>query len=322
MGYYIGVEIGGTKQQIVLGNEKCELIIKIIERIELLNGASDILCWLNSELENLIAAGEYSGKIKGIGVGFGGPVDDKTGKTLFSVHVKGWEDFQLKKWIEERTGISAFIGNDTAIGGMGEYYYGAGQGVNKLFYTNMGTGVGGCAYINGQPHYDNGIGVVFIGFMPIPDWTCSEAGRFCIVEKICSGPSITKRLRTLGYVEKKSQMYESSNDSNFSCEKLGEFCKKGDVFAVEEVRRIGNSFGLALTNLLSVFPAEKIVIGGGVANIGSVLFDAIRKSVHETVFEQLKGKYEIVPSQLMDDAVPKGALKLAVLKCEPSSTIL
>jgi len=54
-----------------------------------------------------------------------------------------------------------------------------------------------------------------------------------------------------------------------------------------------------------------VAIGGGVANLGQVLLDPIRRFTQERVFISVRGAYRIVPCTFMDAAVPVGAALLA-----------
>ena len=93
---YTGIEIGGTKQQIGLFDENGKAIDIVSEKIELKNGAADILSWLKENLPRFSGA-------SAVGAGFGGLVDSASGRTLMSVQVPGWENFSLRDWISENT---------------------------------------------------------------------------------------------------------------------------------------------------------------------------------------------------------------------------
>lgn len=132
---YLGVEIGGTKQQIAIGNERGELIEKRKTITSCRDGAIDILSWIEKEVNELVK--KYEGSIQKIGVGFGGPLDSKTGKVLSSLQVEGWKDFQLKRWFEEHFHLPVIVLNDTVAGGFGELYLGAGRESKHFFIPTL-----------------------------------------------------------------------------------------------------------------------------------------------------------------------------------------
>ena len=144
---YLGVEIGGTKQQIAVCNEKGAIVEMISEKVDHPNGAADILHWLEQKIPQLLA--RYP-QIHSIGVGFGGPLETKTGRVLISVQVPGWKDFELKTWFEASFGLPTVVVVDTVAGGYAELKLGSGVGSRKFFYTNIGTGIGGSLFVDGK----------------------------------------------------------------------------------------------------------------------------------------------------------------------------
>ena len=80
---------------------------------------------------------------------------------------------------------------------------------------------------------------------------------------------------------------------------------------MEELDRIASSFSIGLANILALGGIQKIVIGGGVAKMGEILFSRIRKFTEEYAFVANQGTYVIEPCRLMDDAVIAGALLAA-----------
>ena len=301
---YLAVEIGGTKQQLCIGTADGTILKSRSVRLGDVS-AVEILSWLELNIRQLLD--EYS--CSGIGVGFGGPLETAAGRVLSSLQVPGWLDFALKDWFTERFPIPVFIANDTFTGGLGELYAGAGQGCDRLFYTNIGTGIGGGLYLDGKGYDGCGFGAPYLGNTLVPDWTASQPGACTRMELLCSGRSIARRLSTPGYVPTDSVL--SSMGPVLSAVELGEAVSKGDRFAGEELDRIVESFSIALTNLLAITGVTRIVIGGGVAKLGDMLFDRICARCAALDFIANHDRYEIVPSQLLDNAVPVGALLLA-----------
>lgn len=132
-------------------------------------------------------------------------------------------------------------------------------------------------------------------------------------ELICSGRSIENRLRQKGYIPKNSVLAacHDGDIQKVTCMDLAEAVKAGDSFAVDELDRIAGTFSLSLANILASQGADTVVIGGGVAKMGDILFDRIRRFTDERAFIANKGHYRILPSYFLDDAVLVGALLVA-----------
>jgi glucokinase len=311
---YLGVELGGTKQQLAIGTETGELIEVICEKIVLLDGAKTIRVWLQRKVPALIAKyNTGTSVVKRACIGFGGPIETKTGRILSSVQVQGWEDFPLKIWFEQAFGIQTDVINDTVAGGYGELILGAGKESDHFFYTNIGTGIGGALFVNKRNYDGAGFGAVYMGNTYIPDPTSPVPGSRIKLENICSGAATERRLRTQGYVPADSLLMEmcGGDISQITCKMWGEAAEKRDPFALREIDFYARSYAVGLGNMMTSVSPDLVAIGGGVANIGEVLLQPIRKHVEEVVFISLKNRYEIVQGKLLDNTVILGAILYA-----------
>lgn len=297
--YYIGVEIGGTKQQVCLGESGGRLLARRQVKLGQDTTAENIRAWIQENIDQL--RGEYP--IQAIGVGFGGPIDPEREKIVCSCQIPGWEDFPLGDWFREAFGLPAVVRNDTVAAGLGELYQGAGQGSSRFFYTNIGTGIGGGFYWLG------GYCASTLGYVWVPDWENPEAGQATRVEYLCAGPSIERRLNTPGYVPEESILWEKSRP--LTCGQLGQCAQLGDEFCLQELDRVARSFSLGLANAMTLLSLDRIVVGGGVAKIGEALFSRLRRFTREGAYVADVERIDIRPGALGDDAVLAGALLLA-----------
>jgi glucokinase len=306
---FIGIEIGATKQQIAIGNGSDNHDYIVSEKIEMPNGAEDIKNWLLLRVPEIInRQTQFGGKVRAIGVGFGGILESSTGKILISVQVDGWKDFELKEWFENNFNLPTIIVNDTVSGGYAELTYGSGKGSKNFFYSNIGSGIGGSLFFY-RDYYDGlGYGAGYLGHTYIPDWKIP--GQTVKLENVCSGFAIEKRLRTKGYIPKESILNEMCKGkiNELTCKMLEQAGYDGDIFALEEIKRVAHSYSIALSNMMILCSPDIVSIGGGVSNMGDMFLDQIRKYTDELVFISCKNKYEIVQTVFRESAVIVGAL--------------
>lgn len=311
---YIGIEIGATKQQAALGTADGRLLHTITGKIPLPRGAQDVLDWLSAKVPELLRMEErFGGRVRSLAAGFGGEIESSTGRTLNSVQVPGWEDFPLRGWLEETFSMPAEVLNDTVSGGFSELYLGRGKEAGNVFYTNIGSGIGGAFFID-RVYYDGvGYGAAYFGNTYIPDWQSPEPGAMTRVEEICSGLGIERRLRRPGYVPAGSRIMEmcGGDPAGISCRMLEDAARAGDPFALEEVDRIARSYSIGLSNVLTLMSPELVIIGGGVAKMGGLLLDRVREYTDRIAFISCRGYYTIEQSVMMDDAVIAGAVYCA-----------
>lgn len=303
---YLGIEIGGTKQQIAICNGVGRIIDKIAEKVPHENGAPDIQEWVKEKSAKLLM--RYP-DVKAIGVGFGGPLETKTGRVLISVQVPGWTEFELKKWMEECFHLPVTVVNDTVAGGYAELKYGCGQESKKFFYTNIGTGIGGALFVDGRTWDGIGYGAVYMGNTYMADWTSPFPGDVSRLEALCSGTAIEKRLRSPEYVPKSSMLFDmcQGNYRKLDCRMLAAAAKNGDLFAKEELELVGRCLGICIANAISMLGVDTVALGGGIANFGELILEPIRKYANQYVFISGKNRYQIVICNLLDNNVPIGA---------------
>src|SRR5262249_35259077 len=101
--------------------------------------------------------------LHGVGIGFGGPVDDTTRTVIKSNQIVGWDNFPLADWMSELVGLPAVLGNDADCAGLAEALFGAGKGLSPIFYITIGSGIGGGLIINGEIYRGCGRGAAEIG---------------------------------------------------------------------------------------------------------------------------------------------------------------
>lgn len=295
---WLGVEIGGTKQQIGVLDNDGNVLKVVSEKVVLRRGAPDILDWMLAQIPTLLA--EF--KIEGIGVGFGGVLDTSKGATICSVHVPGWKDFPIKNWFEENFNLPCVVVNDTVCGGYAELCYGTGKGCRIFAYTNIGTGCGGSLFIDKKTFDGIGYGGAYFGQTYVPD---QKTGKNVRMETVCSGTGVRERLRQEGYIPETSSLYPIREKATFF--ELCHAAREKDGFALNEIDEWAERYAYALANIITILSPERIALGGGAANDADILIPAIYKHLEKLEFVSTVGRYDIVACDFLEEAVFVGA---------------
>src|SRR6266571_620503 len=161
MPLYAGIEIGGTKLQLVAGDETGRIIQRRKFAVEPAKGAAAILGQIQRAMPDLTRANN----IESVGVGFGGPVDWRSGKICRSHQIEGWSEFDLGGWLQELTRVPVVVDNDANVGVLGEATHGAGVGFNPVFYVTLVSGVGGGLVVDGNIYHGAAPGESEIGHL-------------------------------------------------------------------------------------------------------------------------------------------------------------
>ncbi len=139
----LGIEIGGTKLQLVTDNMTGQLTQRFRHTVDPAQGAAGILAQIEATVRQLPE------QPQAIGVGFGGPVNWQSGCIAASHQVGGWSGFDLTGWFHELApGAIIRVENDANVAALGEARRGVAKGVGTVFYMTLGSGVGGGLVVN------------------------------------------------------------------------------------------------------------------------------------------------------------------------------
>ena len=85
----------------------------------------------------------------------------------------------------------------------------------------------------------------------------------------------------------------------------------GDQLAIDHLAYAGRVIGLGIVSILHLFNPEVVVIGGGVAKTGDLLFEPMWQAVHAHVMDDAyTERLRILPAALGDDVALVGAAAL------------
>ena len=307
MKYCFGVDIGGTTVKLGLFTTEGEIVDKweIKTRTENQGEAvlPDIAAALNEKLEEKQIPKD---EVEGIGVGVPAPVNAE-GVVQNTANL-GWGYKEVKREMEELSGMRAEIGNDANVAALGEMWLGAGKGRKNIVMVTLGTGVGGGIIIDGKPlvgaHGAGGeIGHLCVNYEETDHCGCGNTG--CL-EQYASATGITRLANIrLAKDDAKSVLREQE----VSAKTVFDAVKAGDAVAKEIAEEFGKYLGHAMANLAAVADPSAIVIGGGVSKAGEVLIEYVEKNFKERAFFANKDT-EFVLATLGNDAGICGAAKL------------
>src|SRR5258708_24559638 len=203
--YFLGIEIGGTKLQLGIGPGDGTLAGLWRETVDAAAGPEGIRRQISRAIPELLAKSAIDrSQLGGIGIGFGGPVDDTAHTIIKSHQIEGWDNFPLQQWISDLAGMPAALGNEVDCAGLAEALFGAGKGLSPIFYITIGSGIGGGLIVDGQIYRGVGRGAAGIGHVRVP--IPSQGGfRPTILEKVASGWGIEAQARSLAVDTKRAK---------------------------------------------------------------------------------------------------------------------
>ncbi len=300
MSVRIGIEIGGTKQQLVVGDAEGSIINRCRFSVDPAGGGPVIRERIAGELPALISKHQP----ERIGVGFGGPVDIARGTVAVSHQIEGWSGFPLRDWLHDLTVLPVTIENDANTAALAEALCGAGHGFNPAFYMNMGSGVGGGLVIDGKIYHGDAPGEVEVGHLRLdPDGTT--------VEDRCSGWAVDRAIRA-AIIDKPDSILAQliGEEKSGEARHLAAALEQGDPLAQRLLDDVTDNLALALSHVTHLFHPQVISLGGGLSLVGDPLCRGIAARLPGFLMEVYGTGPQIKLAELGEDAVPVGALLL------------
>jgi glucokinase len=305
---FLGIEIGGTKLQLGVGAGDGVLAGLWRGPVDVAAGPEGIRRQIVAAVPELLGrSGVERSRLKGVGIGFGGPVDDAMRTIIKSHQIEGWDNFPLADWIDDLIGLPAVLGNDADVAGLAEALHGAGKGLSPIFYVTIGSGIGGGFIIDGEIYRGVGKGAAEIGHLRI-----ATPGGYDILEHLASGWGIESQATARMMCGETAEMLQRLLRTDpLTARLIAKAAARGDTLCQQILDNAFAALAEGICHVIALLNPRRIVIGGGVSLMGDSLFVPLRGLVAERVFKPFVDCYDIVPAALGEEVVVHGALTLA-----------
>ena len=297
----LGIEIGGTKLQLVRGDETGTIQERFRFAVDPAAGAAGIRRHIGATLRQELAKGSTAA----VGVGYGGPVDWRSGRICCSHHVAGWSDFPLGDWLRELGGVPVAVDNDANVAALGEARCGAGRDRNPAMYVTLGSGVGGGLVVGGHIYHGATPGEIEIGHVRL-----DRSG--ATVESRCAGWAVDRKIREAIAAEPDGWLAElAGGKAGAEARHLGVALARQDVAAERILHETAADLAFGLSHAVHLLHPEIVLLGGGLSLLGEPLRTAVAGALPAFLMEAFQPGPQIALARLAEDAVPVGALLLA-----------
>jgi glucokinase len=298
----IGVDVGGTLLRAARFDPELNLLERAEQETRIELGSDAVFDRLIETIRQVFP--ESPGDLMGIGLVLPGPIDPHEGILIAPPNLP-WKDMPIVRMVKEALGGGpVLIGNDADMAGLAEHQLGAGRGSRHMIYMTISTGVGSGIIIDGRPYVGRGQAGEAGHMVVEPGGPICGCGKRGHLEALSSGTAIARIARErLAAGEASSVRDRVGGDlAAVTSRIVGEAAQAGDPLARGIIAQAGRYLGIAVASLMMLFNPERFVFGGGVSQLGDLLFDPLREAMKEYVIHPVYWEHtEIVFAQLKTD---------------------
>lgn len=319
-GYAIGLDLGhmdatGANMIGVVSDLSGRIIVKVKKQRpkESLDKVIERSIDLIEELMN--KKGVDKDKLKGVGIGVGGVVDENLG-TIRDSSKNGVRTsyISIKGLIEQRFGFPSFIGNDATFAAFGEKMHALPMEIQDMIY--MYSDVGSGIIIKGSMYCgaSGSAGEIRINYPRNGEYLqVSRNISFLLPTGLDLGivSQAVKFIKEEGVKSSATQLCNNKLE-NLVLDHIIEAAKAGDTLSIELLEDASVSLGVRIAYLVNLFNPEIVVIGGGIEKAGSLLLEPLRRTIRKWAFEEPANTVKIIPARLGEDSVALGAASVVI----------
>jgi glucokinase len=274
-------------------------------------------------------------QIAGIGVATPGPLNNRTGVIYSPPNLPGWDNVPLRDVLQQHFNRPIVIENDAHTAGLGEYMFGAGRGSKYMVYLTVSTGIGGGVIIDGKILEGANGTAGELGHMTIDlqGGRCN-CGNIGCLEYLASGTAIARYANeaiaagqgaellafastmlehtatvpdqaALPIQDLNTQPMDEHDESDGEIEPLrvkartvARAAEAGIPLARDIITNAAEALGIGLVNIIHIYNPDKIILGGGVMQMGPMLMEPALRIVQERAMKAPRDSVRIELAQL------------------------
>lgn len=267
----IGIDIGGTKCSVIIGQADEERNIQIIARDTVATKSYPdpylMISRLQAIAEELLKQAGWDIKtVKATGISCGGPLDNIKGIVQSPPNLPGWDNIPIVKLFEKRFGIPAYVENDANACALAEWLLGAGRGTSNMIFLTFGTGMGGGLILNGRLYSGTNNLAGEVGHIRLDKTGPVGYGKAGSFEGFCSGGGIAQLAKSVikEYLDNNKKVDFCPSEEmieEIDTRTVALAARDGDPIALEIIKTAAEYLGQGLAILIDILNPECIVIG-------------------------------------------------------------
>lgn len=298
--FILGLDIGGTKCAVVLGDEKMRIYDRLAFPTQPERGLKTTLQQIYATIDRVLARNVLTNRsIRRVGVSCGGPLDSQKGLILSPPNLPGWKRVPIVRLIRNKLGCPVRLENDANACALAEWKFGAGRGCRNLVFLTFGTGLGAGLILNGRLYRGTNDLAGEAGHIRLASDGPLGYGKKGSFEGFCSGGGLAQ------FAKREGLIFKTAKD-------ICEAAQKGDLSARRLLKISAQYLGQGLSILIDLLNPEKIIIGGIYARNGRFFRAEAQKVIRNEALARSRKACKIVPAGLGEEIGDVASLAVAI----------
>jgi glucokinase len=217
---------------------------------------------------------------RALGVGAAGMVDQE-GTIHYSPNVPAFLHAPVRAQLEAASGLPVAGDNDANVAVLAELVHGAARGCSEVLLITLGTGVGGGIITRGEVlRGAHGFGAEIGHFQVDADGPLCACGQRGHWEALASGTALGALGREWAAAGAAPAVLARTGGSvdDITGVLVGDVAQRGGGDAVAIVEEYARRVAIGLVGLVNIFDPERVVVSGGLIELGDVLLAPIRNA--------------------------------------------
>jgi glucokinase len=252
----LAVDLGGSKVAMARVGRQGELLQNTRTPTAEMKGGDDLVAWIEKQVKG------WGIEPVAIGISTGGPLDDERGMITRWPRMEMLWGYPLADSIQKRLPSiqSVKLVNDACAACAGEVLFGAAQGLRRVLYITISTGIGGGAVMGGTLLRGEKGNVAEFGHSVVRhDGPYCDCGTQGCLEAVASASGLYHQYVAAGLLEKTNRGW--ANLGYWLKEQLE--AGRKEILPIWEEALAGLATGLV--NMWNSFVPQAIVVGGGLS---------------------------------------------------------
>jgi glucokinase len=312
-GYVAGIDIGGTNLRLALADLSGNIVARSSSSTIGVRAADAVVKLICDGIDHLLQQASVPREaLKAVGAGAPGVTDVDEGRVIATSYLMGWRDVPLAAMLEAALETPVAVDNDVNLAAVGESWLGAAQGARDFVFLAIGTGIGAGIVLNHSLFRGPGWSAGEIGYMLVPGTPNAPRKRDepGALESMIGGEGIRTEWQKVWSADRTSLSQELTATEIFDA-------AASDALAQTILQQSARMLSHAIYNMSLILNCPLFVLGGGVG-----LHPALLSATQNMLMQwALRGRPQLIASQLGPDAQLMGALRVALDTAELNSPL-